>query len=106
MALLLQNELTLLKLRKEVQDQIKEGLRNMTSSERLFELALMADRNHRQIIFSGARHHSKSYAIVVAQYKRYFIERAIDWFRHQKEEIGISWFEDYAIRFREAMEDV
>ena len=33
------------------------------------------------------------------------IEKAIEWFKHQKEEIGISWFDDYEIRFREAMEE-
>lgn len=31
-------------------------------------------------------------------------EKALEWFKHQKEEIGISWFDDYEIRFREAME--
>lgn len=33
------------------------------------------------------------------------IDKAVEWFRHQKEEIGISWFEEYEIRFREAMEE-
>lgn len=33
------------------------------------------------------------------------IEKAIEWFKHQKEEIGISWFDDYEIRFRKAMEE-
>ena len=33
------------------------------------------------------------------------IEKAVEWFKHQKEEIGISWFDDYEIRFRKAMED-
>lgn len=33
------------------------------------------------------------------------IEKALEWFKHQKEEIGISWFDDYEIRFREAMEE-
>lgn len=32
-------------------------------------------------------------------------EKALEWFKHQKEEIGISWFDDYEIRFREAMEE-
>ena len=32
------------------------------------------------------------------------IDKAVEWFRNQKEEIGISWFDDYEIRFREAME--
>lgn len=35
-----------------------------------------------------------------------FVEKAMEWFRHQKEEIGISWFDDYEIRFREAMEEL
>ena len=34
----------------------------------------------------------------------WMIEKAIEWFKHQKEEIGISWFDDYEIRFRKAME--
>ena len=33
------------------------------------------------------------------------IEKAVEWFRHQKEEIGISWFDDYEIRFRKAMDE-
>ena len=33
------------------------------------------------------------------------IEKALEWFKHQKEEIGISWFDDYEIRFRKAMEE-
>lgn len=33
------------------------------------------------------------------------IEKAVEWFKHQKEEIGISWFDDFEIRFRKAMEE-
>lgn len=33
------------------------------------------------------------------------IEKALEWFKHQKEEIGISWFDDYEIRFRKAIEE-
>ena len=33
------------------------------------------------------------------------IEKAVEWFKHQKEEIGISWFEDFEIRFRKAMKE-
>lgn len=33
------------------------------------------------------------------------IEKAVEWFKHQKEEIGISWFDDYEIRFRKAMDE-
>lgn len=35
----------------------------------------------------------------------WMIEKAVEWFRNQKEEIGISWFDDYEIRFRKAMEE-
>ena len=35
----------------------------------------------------------------------WMIEKALEWFKHQKEEIGISWFDDYEIRFRKAMEE-
>ena len=35
----------------------------------------------------------------------WMMEKAVEWFRHQKEEIGISWFDDYEIRFRKAMEE-
>lgn len=31
------------------------------------------------------------------------IEKAAKWFRNQKEEIGISWFDDFEIRFRKEM---
>ncbi len=33
------------------------------------------------------------------------IEKAVEWFKHQKEEIGISRFDDFEIRFRKAMEE-
>lgn len=33
------------------------------------------------------------------------IEKAVEWFKHQKEEIGISWFDDFEIRFRKAMKE-
>ena len=32
-------------------------------------------------------------------------EKALEWFKHQKEEIGISWFDDFEIRFRKDMEE-
>ncbi len=35
----------------------------------------------------------------------WMIEKAFEWFKHQKEEIGISWFDDFEIRFRKAMEE-
>ena len=35
----------------------------------------------------------------------WMMEKAVEWFRNQKEEIGISWFADYEIRFRKAMEE-
>lgn len=33
------------------------------------------------------------------------IDKAVEWFKHQKEEIGISWFDDFEIRFRKAMKN-
>ena len=36
---------------------------------------------------------------------QWMLEKAIEWFKHQKEEIGIPWFEDYEIRFGKAMEE-
>ena len=33
------------------------------------------------------------------------IEKAVECFKHQKEEIGISSFDDFEIRFRKAMEE-
>ena len=36
---------------------------------------------------------------------RWMINKALEWFKHQKEEIGISWLEDFEIRFRKAMEE-
>lgn len=35
----------------------------------------------------------------------WMIEKAVEWFKNQKEEIGISWYEDFEIRFRKAMEE-
>ena len=33
------------------------------------------------------------------------IEKAVEWFKNQKEEIGISWYDDFEVRFRKAMEE-
>ena len=33
------------------------------------------------------------------------IEKALEWFKNQKEEIGISWYDDFEVRFRKAMEE-
>lgn len=41
----------------------------------------------------------------VQQVQSELIEKALEQFKHQKEEIGISWFEDYEIRFRKAMKE-
>lgn len=35
----------------------------------------------------------------------WMIEKAVEWFKNQKEEIGISWYDDFEIRFRKAMEE-
>lgn len=35
----------------------------------------------------------------------WMLEKAAEWFKNQKEEIGISWFEDFEIRFRKAMKE-
>lgn len=35
----------------------------------------------------------------------WMLEKALKWFKHQKEEIGISWFDEYEIRFREDMDE-
>lgn len=37
--------------------------------------------------------------------KSELIEKAVEWFKNQKEEIGISWYDDFEIRFRKAMEE-
>lgn len=37
--------------------------------------------------------------------KSELIDKAVEWLKHQKEEIGISWFDDFEIRFRKAMEE-
>ena len=36
---------------------------------------------------------------------QWMLEKVLEWFKYQKEEIGISWFDDYEIRFRRAMEE-
>lgn len=65
--------------------------------------------------FAGFKHGVKenelAYAVRTLSYDgfkagaEWMIEKAITWFRNQKEEIGISWFDDYEIRFRKAMEE-
>lgn len=37
--------------------------------------------------------------------KNLMIEKAIEWFKYQKEEIGISSFDEFEIKFRKAMEE-
>ena len=106
-SLLLQYDWELLQLRENIQGKISlEVFREKMSAEELYENALKAQKNSHQVIFGGGRSHGKSYAVAVDVYKRMFIEKAVEWFRHQKEEIGISWFDDYEIRFREAMEEL
>ena len=36
---------------------------------------------------------------------QWMLEKSLEWFKHQKEEIEISWFDDYEIIFRKAMEE-
>ena len=43
--------------------------------------------------------------IAFSEGTQWMLEKALEWFKHQKEEIGISWFDDYEIRFRKAMEE-
>lgn len=37
--------------------------------------------------------------------KKLMIEKALEWFKHQKEEIGISSFDEFEIKFIKAMEE-
>ena len=65
--------------------------------------------------FAGFKHGVKenelAYAVRTLSYDgfkagaEWMIAKAIEWFRNQKEEIGISWFDDFEIRFRKAMEE-
>ena len=41
----------------------------------------------------------------VEKARKEVIDKAVKWFRNQKEEIGISWFDDFEFRFRKAMEE-
>ena len=43
--------------------------------------------------------------IAFSEGAQWMLEKALKWFKHQKEEIGISWFDDYEIRFRKAMQE-
>ena len=43
--------------------------------------------------------------IAFSEGAQWMLEKALEWFKNQKEEIGISWFDDYEIRFRKAMEE-
>ena len=36
---------------------------------------------------------------------QWMLEKSLELFKYQKEEIGISWFNDYEIRFRKAMKE-
>ena len=46
-----------------------------------------------------------AYSDAIEWARKEVIEKAIEWFKHPKEEIGISWYDDYEIRFRKAMEE-
>ena len=37
--------------------------------------------------------------------EKLMIEKAFEWFKNQKEEIGISSFDEFGIKFREAIEE-
>lgn len=36
---------------------------------------------------------------------KWMLEKAVEWLKSQKEEIGISWYDDFEIRFRKEMEE-
>ena len=36
---------------------------------------------------------------------KWMLEKAAEWFKNQKEEIGMSWQDDFEIRFRKDMEE-
>ena len=54
-----------------------------------------------QVIMMGSKHDHDSF-IAGAKWRS---DKAAAWFRNQKEEIGISWYDDYETRFRKAMEE-
>ena len=43
--------------------------------------------------------------IAFSEGAQWMFEKALEWFKNKNEEIGISWFDDYEIRFRKAMEE-
>ena len=43
--------------------------------------------------------------IAFSEGAQWMLEKALEWFKNQKEEIGISWFDDYEIRFRKDIEE-
>ena len=74
---------------------IEEGAKkynenNITCSQVIITAIMIGTKHDHDAFIAGAK---------------WMIDKAAEWFKNQKEEIGISWFEDYEIRFRKAMEE-
>lgn len=63
---------------------------NITCSQDILQVIKMGSKHDHDAFIAGAK---------------WMIDKAAAWLRNQKEEIGISWVEDYEIRFRKAMEE-
>ena len=75
----------------KIEEKAKEfSENNITCSQDILLVVKMGSKHDHDSFIAGAK---------------WMIDKAVEWFKNQKEEIGISWFEDYEIRFRKAMEE-
>lgn len=63
---------------------------NITCSQDILQVIKMGNKHDHDAFIAGAK---------------WMLDKAAEWFKNQKEEIGIYWIEDYEIRFRKAMEE-
>lgn len=78
-------------IKMTIEEKAKEfSENNITCSQDILQVVKMGSKHDHDSFIAGAK---------------WMIDKAAAWFRNQKEEIGISWVEDYEIRFRKAMEE-
>lgn len=75
----------------KIEEKAKEYTENnITCSQDILQVIMMGRKHDHDSFIAGAK---------------WMIDKAAAWFRNQKEEIGISWSDDYENRFRKAMEE-
>jgi hypothetical protein len=78
-------------IKMTIEEKAKEfSENNITCSQDILQVVKMGSKHDHDSFIAGAK---------------WMIDKAAAWFWNQKEEIGISWYDDFEIRFRKAMEE-